>query len=313
MQESKYIWYNGKFCDWKEAKIHVLTHALHYGTGVFEGIRCYNTPKGPAIFRLKDHIVRLFDSAKIYLMSIPYDMTQVIEAVEDCVAANGLSECYIRPIAYYSYGEMGVNPMANKVDLAIACWRWDSYLGKEAESKGVRCQVSSWRRVNAAIMPPQAKCTANYANGSLAKIEAIKAGYDESILLNLDNLVAEATGENVFRIKDGIISTPPASDGALRGITRDTIIQLAQDLGMDFRRNSMSREELYTSDELFLSGTAAGVTAVREVDGRPIGNGKWPKTRRIIDSYSDLVHGRSTKYAEWLDYIEERPAPKILT
>jgi branched-chain amino acid aminotransferase len=309
LQKSDVIWMNGKLFDWNEARVHILTHALHYGTGIFEGIRCFELDNmRSAIFRLSEHVARLFDSAKIYMMNIPYSPAEVSEAIKQTVSMNNLSECYIRPLAYYGYGEMGVNPLPNKVDLAIACWPWDSYLGKDKETSGVKCQVSSWRRVNGSIMPPQAKSTANYANCSLAKIEAVKAGYDEAIMLNLDNMVTEATAENIFRIKDGILSTPPASDGALRGITRDTAIHIARDLGIEFRRNSISREELYTADELFLTGTAAGVTPVREVDGRAIGSGDWPLTRKIVKAYSDLTHGRNRKYSEWLEPLWEKVA-----
>jgi branched-chain amino acid aminotransferase len=306
MQESQWIWMNGKLQRWSDAKVHILTHALHYGTAVFEGIRCFRTEEGPAVFRLKDHILRLFDSARIYMMQIPYTFNEISDAIKKTVSANNLEECYIRPIAYYSYGEMGVNPLPNKIDVAIAAWRWESYLGKDAEEKGVRCEVSSWRRINPSILPPQAKATANYANGSLAKIEAIKAGYDEAIMLNMNNVVAEATGENIFKIKDGVLSTPPASDGALRGITRDTVIHIGEDMGMVFRRNTISREELYTSDEIMLTGTAAGVTPVREVDGRQIGSGKWPFANKIRKEYLDIVHGRNEKYGNWLDVIETK-------
>ncbi len=299
---------NGKLCRWDDAKVHILTHALNYGTGVFEGIRSFEMQNNrSAIFRLKEHVARFFDSAKIYMMEIPYAPAEVAEAIKETVSVNNLPECYIRPIAYYSYGEMGVNPLPNKVAVAISCWPWESYLGKDKVTSGVRCQVSSWRRVNPSIMPPQAKCIANYANCSLAKIEAFKAGYDEAIMLNLDNMVTEATAENIFRIKDGILSTPPASDGALRGITRDTVIQLAKDFGIEFRRNSISREELYTADELFLTGTAAGVTPVREVDGRMIGTGNWPITRKLVEAYSDVTHGRNSKYSEWLEPLWEKP------
>ena len=294
---------NGELRKWSEANVHVLTHALHYGTGIFEGIRCFKTSIGPAIFRLKEHVRRLFDSARIYMMEMPYNFDQVFKAIKDTVEANGLEECYIRPLAYYGYGEMGLNPLPNKVNLAIALWRWDSYLGPEAETKGVRCQVSSWRRVHPAIMPPQAKSTANYANASLAKIEALKAGYNESIMLNMDDMIAEATAENVFRVKDGILSTPPASAGVLRGVTRDTVIQIATDNGIEFRRNEISREELYTSDELFLTGTAAGVTSVREVDARKIGTGEYPLSKKLASLYLDVVHGKNAKYSKWLEMV----------
>lgn len=303
MIKAKKIWIDGELVDWDEAKIHVLTHAFHYGTAVFEGIRCFSTENGPAIFRLKDHIRRLFDSAKIYMMQIPYTFDEVIDAAGSTVEANQLDECYIRPIAYYGYGEMGLNPLPNKVNLAIALWRWDSYLGSEAERKGVRCLVSSWHRIHSSAMPPQAKSTANYANGALARVEALKSGYDEAIMLNMNGMVAEATGENVFRVKDRILATPPASSGVLRGITRDTVIHIAKDIGIEFRRNDISREELYTSDELFLTGTASGVTPVKEVDGRIIGDGSWPITETIREAYLDIVHGRNKKYYHWLDFV----------
>jgi branched-chain amino acid aminotransferase len=293
---------NGELRKWGDSKVHILTHALHYATAVFEGIRAYSTSRGPAIFRLADHITRMFDSAKIYMMEIPYTPEQLFEAVKQTVIVNKLEECYIRPVAYYSYGEMGLNPLPNKVDVAIAAWIWESYLGKDADSTGVRCQVSSWRRVHPAIMPPQAKSTANYANSSLAKVEALKAGYDEAILLNMDDMVAEGTGENIFRVKDGALSTPPAASGVLRGITRDTTIQIAKDYNIaEFIRGNISREELYTSDELFLTGTAAGITAIKEVDGRKIGKGDYPIVTRIKDIYADIVHGKNSKYSKWLE------------
>jgi branched-chain amino acid aminotransferase len=307
------IWMNGELVPWKDAKVHFLTHALHYGTGVFEGIRCFKTPHGPAIFRLKEHVARMAESAEIYLMKLPYSPNEIVEAIITTVSANKLEECYIRPLAFYGYGEMGLNPLPNKVSLGIACWRWNSYLGEKAEKEGVRCQVSSWRRVHPSTMPPQAKSTANYANGGLAKIEALKAGYDEAIMLNMEAMVAEASAENIFRVKDGILSTPPASAGVLRGVTRDTIIKIAADAGIEFRRSDISREELYTSDELFLTGTAAGVTAVREVDGRKIGTGNWPITHRLSKAYTDIVHDRDPKYSKWLTLINRPLAPQIET
>src|SRR6266700_1120917 len=294
---------NGELVKWSEAKVHFLTHALHYGTGIFEGIRCFHTSKGPAIFRLHEHVTRMFESAKIYMMKIPYTTGEVVEATKATVAANKLEESYIRPLAYYSYGEMGLNPLPNNVSLGIASWRWDSYLGEKAEREGVKCQVSSWRRVDSSTMPPQAKSTSNYANAALAKIEALRAGYDEAIMLNMDGMVAEASAENIFRVIDDIVSTPPASAGVLRGITRDTIIRVTTDSGIEFRRVDISREELYTSDELFLTGTAAGVTPVREVDGRMIGNGDWPITQRLKKAYEDATHGRNQKHTDWLSLV----------
>jgi len=304
LEKSSKIWMNGTLYDWDDAKVHVLTHALHYGTAVFEGIRCHKTEQGPAIFRLHDHALRLVNSAKIYLMDLPYNADEICRAINATVKANALEDCYIRPIAYYGYGEMGLNPFPNKVNLAIAAWPWGAYLGEEAVRNGARCMVSSWRRISPVSLPPQAKCSANYANSALAKIEALKAGYDEAILLNTNGMVSEGTGENIFRLKRGFLSTPPASAGVLRGITRDSIIHLASDIGIECRRIDMSREELYTSDELFLCGTAAGITPIREVDGRKIGDGTWPVTRRLQRLLDDVVHGRNRKYAHWLEYVE---------
>jgi len=230
------IWYNGKIIDWDNATVHLLTHALHYGTAVFEGLRCYKTDQGPAVFRLYDHVWRIINSAKIYLMDLGYEADEIAEAIMTTIDANGLEECYIRPIAFYGYGEMGLNPLKNKVDFAVAAWRWGAYLGKNALTHGVRCMVSSWRRINPLTLPPQAKCSANYANASLAKIEAVKAGYDEAIMLNTQGMVSEGTGENIFRVKRGVLSTPNAAAGILRGITRDTVIQLAADLNISCHR-----------------------------------------------------------------------------
>jgi branched-chain amino acid aminotransferase len=299
------IWMNGSLVDWDDAKVHILTHALHYGTAVFEGIRCCKTDRGPAIFRLYDHVWRLVNSAKIYLMDLKFTPDQIADAARSVVRANHLEECYIRPIAYYAYGEMGVNPLPNKVDLAVAAWRWGAYLGKDALKNGVRCMVSSWHRINALTLPPQAKSSANYANAGLAKIEALKAGYEEAIMLNVNGMVSEGTGENIFRVKRGSLTTPPAASGILRGITRDSLIQLASDLQLDCRRIEISREELYTSDELFLCGTAAEITPIREVDGRKIGDGSdFPITRKLQETYAEVVQGRNKKYAEWLDYVK---------
>jgi len=306
MKESSKIWMNGSLVDWKDAKVHVLTHSLHYATGVFEGIRFFDTPKGPAVFRLGEHVTRFFDSAKIYLMQMPFTPKEIVDGVVATADASGLKEGYVRPLAYYGYGEMGLNPLPNKVSVAIAAWSWPSYLGEEAEKKGVRCLISSWRRIHPSILPPQAKATANYANSALAKVEAIKAGYDEAIMLNMEGMVTEATGENVFRVKDGVVSTPPASTGVLRGITRDSVITFVKEIGLQFRRNDFSREELYSSDEVFLTGTAAGVTAVREIDGRPIGNGSWPITEKIRHAYSQAVHGRRPEFAHWLTLVRPR-------
>ncbi len=302
MEKTEKIWINGQLVDWDDAKVHVLTHSLHYGTAVFEGMRCYRTERGPAIFRLQDHIQRLINSGKIYLMDIGYSPTEIAQAAKLVVKANALNECYIRPIAFYGYGEMGINPFSSKVEMAIAAWPWGAYLGKDAAKNGVRCMVSSWRRINPSALPPQSKSSANYANSTLAKIEALKAGYDEAILLNANGMVCEGTGENIFRVQRGVLSTPPAASGILRGITRNTVIQLAQDIGVDCRINEISREELYISDELFLCGTAAELTPIREVDGRKVGDGTFPVTRKLQAGYEDAVRGRS-KHTQWLDYV----------
>jgi branched-chain amino acid aminotransferase len=294
------IWMDGKFVNWDDAKIHVLTHGLHYGNAVFEGIRCFSTPEGPAIFRLGEHMERFLNSAKIYRMKIDYSAKELGDACVELVRKNGIPESYIRPIAYTAYGEMGLNPMKSKVSVAVASWEWGPYLGKDAGDKGVRATVSSWVRVDSRALPPQAKCSANYANSALAKMEAINAGYDEAILLNNQGVVAEGPGENIFRVKDKILSTPPASSGILRGITRDTVIQFARDLKMKFYRNDSTREELYTSDELFFSGTAAGIAKIREVDGRKIGNSVFPMTDKLRKLYEDTVHGKVRRYSKWL-------------
>jgi branched-chain amino acid aminotransferase len=304
MQPLKKIWMDGKFVNWDEAKIHILTHALHYGYAVFDGIRCFSTKKGPAIFRLYEHIDRFRNSAKIYRMQLSYSREELVNACKQLVIENGVSECYIRPIAYTAYGAMGLNPLKNKISVAIALWEWGPYLGQESLEKGVRATVSSWVRIDSRSLPPQAKCSANYANSALAKIEAVSSGYDEAIMLNSSGMVAEGPGENIFRVKDGILSTPPASSGILRGITRDTVIQFARDLGITFYRNDFTREELFTSDELFFTGTAAGIVPIREVDGRIIGEGNYTLTKKFQRMYDDTVHGRLKKYEKWLTYVK---------
>ncbi len=296
----KKIWMDGRFVDWNDAKIHVLTHGLHYGYSIFEGIRCFSTPDGAAIFRLDEHIERFLNSAKVYMMKLGYSRKELREACMELVRKNGVSESYIRPIAYSAYGEMGLNPLGNSISVAIASWEWGAYLGKEGADGGVRAMVSSWARIDSRALPVQAKCSANYANSALAKIEAVSAGYDEAILLNTHGVVAEGPGENIFRVKDEILSTPPASSGILRGITRDTVIEFSHDLGLKFYRNDSTREELYTSDELFFSGTAAGVAKIKEVDGRKIGAGQYPITDKIAKLYDDTVHGRNRRHSRWL-------------
>jgi branched-chain amino acid aminotransferase len=299
----KKIWMDGKFVPWDDAKVHVLTHGLHYGYSIFEGIRCFGTPEGPAVFRLKEHVERFYNSAKIYRMDLGFAPSELTEVCTEVVRQNSVKDCYIRPIAYTSYGEMGLNPLNSKISVAVACWEWGPYLGKAAQENGVRATVSSWVRIDSRAMPNQAKCSSNYANSALAKMEALAAGYEEAIMLNSHGMVAEGPGENIFRVKDDVLSTPPASSGILRGITRDTVIQFARDLKITFFRNDSAKEELYTADELFFSGTAVGIAKIREVDGRRIGYDGFPITERLQKLYHDATHGRAKRYSKWLTKV----------
>lgn len=302
---TKYIWMNGRIIPWSKAQIHVLTHTLHYGMGVFEGIRCYHTEKGPAVFRLKDHILRLENSAKLVGMKLPYSKNRLIRATKDTIKANRIQECYIRPIAFYGYGVMGLNPEGSKVDVAIAVWPWGTYLGEEGLKNGVRAKISRWRRIHPSIMPPQAKVVANYANSILAKVDALESGYDEAILLNLEGKITEGPGENVFIVKGGKLVTPPISSGALSGITRDSVIKIAHDEGIEFEESDLTPEDLYSADEAFFTGTAAEVTPIREVDGHKIGGGKrGPITEKIQHIYFNAVRGKEPRYRSWLDYVK---------
>jgi branched-chain amino acid aminotransferase len=306
MTEGK-IWLNGSLVDWDDAKIHVLTHGLHYATGVFEGVRCYKTVNGSAIFRLSDHIQRLIDSARIYFMDLGYTKQQLERAIIDTVKANGMEECYIRPIAYYGYGKMGVNPLPNKVSTAIAAWKWDEYLKRsDGTDKGIRVMVSSWIRIDNRAMPMRAKATANYANSALARVEAIKAGFDEAIMLNSTGNVVEASAENIFIIKDNTVITPPISSGALEGITRDSILAIAKENGIEYEVRNISRDELYTATEVFLTGTAAEVKPISEVDNRTIGEGQIGKmTKELILLFDAVVQGRDRKFSKlWLTPID---------
>ena len=306
MKPSPYIWKNGALIPWEQATTHVLTHALHYGTAVFEGIRAYETPKGPAIFRAKDHYQRLVDSAKIYLMAQPYGVDEMIEATRHLIRENQLKSCYIRPLWYYGYGAMGLNPGTNPIDTIIAAWEWGSYLGEEGLEKGIRVKVSSWCRFDSRVMPPLAKSSANYLNSALAKTEALSCGYDEAIMLNLNGTISEGPGENIFVIKNGEIFTPPTSDGALMGITAQSAAQIAQDLGYKVTAKTLTRDELFIADELFFTGTAAEITPIREIDNRIIGSGKrGPITAEIQKTFFDAVKGQNAKYDSWLTYLCE--------
>jgi branched-chain amino acid aminotransferase len=294
------IWMNGSLVNWDDAKIHVLTHTLHYGSGVFEGIRAYETSNGPAVFRLTDHIKRLFNSAKIIGMEIPYTVDELVQATKDTVASTGLPSCYVRPLAYYGYGEMGLNPMPCKVDVAIACWPWGAYLGDEALTKGVRMKISSWTRHDHNTMPPAAKTVGNYVNSSLAKVEALKAGYDEAIMLSPQGFIAECTGENLFAVRNDVIITPPLSAGALEGITQYSVNTIARDLGYEVQVGNLARSDLYIADEIFVCGTAAEISAVNSVDDRSVPC-PGPKTTAIAEAYAKAVRGQDPRYQHWCE------------
>jgi branched-chain amino acid aminotransferase len=306
MTEGK-IWMNGSLVEWDKAQIHILTHALHYGTGVFEGIRCYHTRAGLALFRVSDHIQRLVDSGKIYFMDLGYTKLQLQRAVLDTINANKIEEYYVRPIAYYGYGKMGVNPLPNKVSVAIIAWKWDEYIKKTTtDGQGIRLTVSSWIRIDNRSMPIHAKATANYANSALARVEALNKGYDEAILLNSQGNVTEASAENIFIVKDNTLLTPPLSSGALNGITRDCILAIAKQSKISFEVRDISRDELYIADEVFLTGTAAGVKEVAEIDKRIIGNGRIGViTRRLKRIFDSVVHGNDRKFSKrWLTLVK---------
>lgn len=304
IKEVDYIWLNGRFVRWSEAKVHVLTHALHYGSGVFEGIRAYRNSKGTFVFRLKDHLIRLFESAKIYFMEIPFSLEELSQATKELIKMNGLETCYIRPIAYRGYGEMGLNPLKNPVEVAIAVWPWGAYLGEEGIENGITAKISSFRRIDVNILPPAAKATGQYINSILAKIEAIKEGYDEAILLDQRGFVSEGSGENIFVVKNGVIYTPPSHAGILKGITRDTVMRLARKTGFAVIEQDLIRTDLYLADEVFLTGTAAEIVPVREIDGRVIGEGKpGPIVRSLQKSFKELLEGKYEEFEEWLEYV----------
>lgn len=294
------IWMNGDLVDWDDAKVHVLTHTLHYGTGAFEGIRAYETADGPAVFRLTDHIVRLFNSCKILGIEIPYTVAEIVAATKATVASTGLPSCYIRPLAYLGYGEMGLNTLPCTVDVAIACWPWGAYLGDDAVAKGVRMKISSWTRHDHNTMPPAAKTVGNYVNSSLAKVEALKAGYDEAIMLAPNGLVAECTGENIFVSRNGVVLTPPLSAGALEGITQSSVMRIAADHDIDVRVDNIARSDLYIADEIFVCGTAAEVSSVNSVDDRDIPC-PGPVTSLIAEVYAKAVRGEDPRYTDWCE------------
>jgi branched-chain amino acid aminotransferase len=296
------IWMDGELVDWDQARVHVLTHALHYGSGLFEGIRAYETPKGPGIFRLTDHIERLFQSAQVYMIEIPYSVEQLVHAAKDVVRVNGLKSCYVRPLVFHGYGEMGLNPLPAPVNVSVAAWPWGTYLGDDCLENGARLIISSWRRPDPNVLPAQAKATGQYINSGLAKVEALKAGYDDAIMLSQDGHVAEGTGENLFLVRDGVLITPPESSGVLKGITRDSAIRIATDLDLEVTERKLVRSDVYTADEAFLTGTAAEVTPIREVDDRPIGEGtRGPVTKEIQQTFFSAVKGEIDLYSDWVE------------
>ncbi|MFH1402893.1 MAG: branched-chain amino acid transaminase [Candidatus Altiarchaeota archaeon] len=297
------IWMNGSMISWDDAKIHLLTHALHYGSGVFEGIRCYKTVKGPAIFRHREHMERLENSGKIYYMELPYTIDELMEACRELIKANKLDECYIRPIAYRGYGEMGLNPLNAVVDVAIAAWPWGTYLGEEGLKRGIRVKISSIERISSNVMPPAAKATGQYINSILAKVEALKAGYDEAVMMDKRGMISEGPGENIFLVKNGMLFTPPSHASILPGITRDSLIQIAGDNDIPVCMTDIDRGMLLQADELFFTGTAAEVTPIREVDGIEIGK-PGQITKKLQAKFFDIVKGKNKEYDGWLDYVK---------
>ena len=304
MKETGKIWMNGKLVPFKDAKVHVLTHALHYSTSIFEGIRGYKTPNGSAIFRLPEHVDRLFKSAKLYSMKMQFSKKEISEAIVKTVKASRLKECYIRPLAYYGYGTMGLTPTPNKVDVSIACWAWKMGESKAGKFSGAKCQISSWVKIDSRSQPMQAKAAANYSNAALARMEALENGYDEAIMLNSQGKISEGSAENIFIIKDDIIQTPPLSAGLLEGITRDSVIQIIEENGGFVIERDLVRDDLYTADEIFMTGTAAEVKSVIQIDKVKIGNGKMGIiTKALQKSFSDVVMGKDERFLSWLTFI----------
>ena len=295
------VWMDGQLVDWEKATVHVLTHSLHYGTGTFEGIRCYATDDGPAVFRLREHLQRLVNSGRLLYMDVGYSVEELRNATHELLGANGLPECYIRPIAFYGYGELGVHTGSNPVDVAIMSWPWGAYLGEEGQRQGVRVMISSWKRVGPNTIPHAAKASGVYLNSMLAVHQAQRAGYDEAIMLTDDGTIADGPGETIFCVKDGVLTTPDLSTSILPGITRDTVIHLARDLGYTVVEKPLIRTDLYLADEVFMTGTAAEVTPIRSVDDHEIGAG--PITHELQQLYWDVVKGKSERYVDWLDFV----------
>jgi branched-chain amino acid aminotransferase len=303
VEESKKIWMDGKFVDWADANVHILTHTLHYGTGAFEGIRCYKTKKGPAIFRLKEHVDRLFDSCRILNMEMPFTPAQITKAIKDSIKVNKLKECYIRPLVYLGYGAMGLYAKGNPVKVAIAVWPWGAYLGDDGIKNGIRVKVSSFTRLHVNVTMTKSKTCGDYVNSTLAKSEAVSCGYDEALILDTNGLVSEGTGQNIFIVRDGILMTPPLPS-VLEGITRKSIIEMAGKAKIEVRETNFTRDEVYIADEAFFTGTAAEVTPIREVDGRVIGNGKpGPISKKLQKQFFNIVKGEMGAYKSWLTYV----------
>ncbi len=309
MKQADLIWMNGEFVAWEDAKVHVLTHGLHYGTGVFEGVRCYETEIGPAVFRHAEHLDRLFKSAELYYMPIPYEREQLRQATLDLIARNGFRSCYIRPIVFRGAGPLGLFPLDCPVDVSIAVWEWAPYLGEESKSVGIRAKVSSWRRISPDALIPAAKASGQYLNSVLAKIESHKAGYEEAILLDDHGHVCEGSGENIFVVREGQIATPPMTASILGGINRQSVIQIARDLGFELVERDIARAELYLADEVFMTGTAAELVPVREIDDHAVADGTPGEvTRAVGRAFDDALHGRTERYREWLDPVPVQAA-----
>ena len=301
--EMEKIWMNGALVPWGEAKVHVLSHALHYGSGVFEGIRCYKTVKGSAVFRLREHLRRLERSAKLYYMPVPYSLEELVRATHEVIRANGLEACYIRPLVFRGYGEMGIFPMNAPVDAIIAVWPWGAYLGEEGVRRGIRAKVSSIQALDHTSLARAAKASGHYLNSILAKVEVTSCGYDEAIMLNEHGHVAEGSGENIFAVRDGVLLTPPTSDGILEGITRDSVMRIAGSMGVEVRERTLTRSDVVLADELFFTGTAAEIVPIREVDDHFIGE-PGPLTRRIQEKFHAIVEGRDEEFAHFMEAVE---------
>lgn len=302
IEKTEKIWMDGKLVGWDEANVHILTHSLHYGMGVFEGIRAYKAKTGTAVFRLTDHMRRLIRSSKVLLIDVPFSAEQLVEAAKETVRTNSLDAGYIRPIVYYGYGEMGLNPLNNPVHVAIAVWPWGTYLGEEGLASGVRVKTSSWTRIDANAYPPQVKSTGGYLNSILAKLEVLKAGYDEALFISPNGYVAEGPGESFFIVRDGVIYTPPLTSAGLDSITRESVITIARDLGYEVREQDMVRTDTYLADEAFFTGTAAELTPIREIDDRAIGE-PGPITKKLQETFFAAARGELDRYREWNEYV----------